>query len=254
MIFMVEEFKLLLHKVSGALLNARRSLSQPKFFLLSKPPPYVRVAKLFIVMLMNQPTAHLRAALLLAFAVIIQAGLSSCALQQKQTPKVVVEEPVPAPPLFEWTDESTTGKPSVKISLSEQKAYVYRGGKNVAWSMLASGVEGHRSPTGSFSVLEKIVDKKSNLYGIIVNADGEVVNWDAKQGVSSIPKGGHFEGAPMTNWMRLTHGGVGMHKGDIPNPGQPASHGCIRLPGEFASKLYSVVDIGTPVTVTGVAP
>ncbi len=204
---------------------------------------------------MKKSPAHLRAALLLACAFLVPAGLSSCALHhQKQTPTVKAETPPPAPPLFDWMDETTTGRPAVKISLSEQKAYIYRGGKQVAWTMLASGVEGHRSPTGSFSVMEKIEQKTSNLFGIIVDGDGSVVNWDAKQGVSRIPKGGHFVGAPMPHWMRITSDGVGMHQGEIPNPGQPASHGCIRLPGEFATKLFSVVEVGSPVTITGVAP
>ena len=120
--------------------------------------------------------------------------------------------------------------------------------------MLASGTSNHKSPTGTFSVLEKVQNKKSNLYGIIVDADGEVVNWNATAGVSKIPKGGHFVGAPMPHWMRLTSGGVGMHAGEIPNPGMPASHGCIRLPAEMAEKLYEVVEVGTPVTITGSAP
>jgi lipoprotein-anchoring transpeptidase ErfK/SrfK len=196
--------------------------------------------------------------LFLSIAVSALPLLSSCTLQKNlKKAEVVVEtqeKEVPKPPLFDWEDESTTGKAAVKISLSEQKAYVYRGGKRVAWTMLASGVAGHESPTGSFTILEKIAKKKSNLYGIIVDADGDVVNWDAKAGVSRIPKGGKFVGAPMPHWMRITSSGVGMHEGNIPNPGSPASHGCIRLPGEMAAKLFEVVEVGTPVTITGAAP
>jgi hypothetical protein len=55
----------------------------------------------------------------------------------------------------------------------------------------------------------------------------------------------------MPYWMRITSWGVGMHAGDIPEPGLPASHGCIRLPRDFAGTLYGVVNIGTRVTITG---
>ena len=53
----------------------------------------------------------------------------------------------------------------------------------------------------------------------------------------------------MPYWMRITSWGVGMHAGPIPDPGSPASHGCIRLPHEMARTLFSVVQIGTPVTI-----
>lgn len=58
----------------------------------------------------------------------------------------------------------------------------------------------------------------------------------------------------MPYWMRLTSYGVGMHAGDIPDPGLPASHGCIRLPKEMAQKLFEVVSVGTNVTISGSAP
>ena len=35
----------------------------------------------------------------------------------------------------------------------------------------------------------------------------------------------------------------------IPRPGNPASHGCIRLPREFAIQLFDYVRIGTPVRI-----
>jgi L,D-transpeptidase catalytic domain len=69
--------------------------------------------------------------------------------------------------------------------------------------------------------------------------------------VTPVPAGCHFVGAKMPYWMRITGGGIGLHAGDIPEPGQTASHGCIRLPRDFAGTLYEVVDVGTRVTITG---
>jgi lipoprotein-anchoring transpeptidase ErfK/SrfK len=64
-----------------------------------------------------------------------------------------------------------------------------------------------------------------------------------------VPSGGSFVGAKMPYWMRLTGNGVGMHAGYIPNPGSPASHGCVRMPYDMVTKLYSIAPVGTPVTI-----
>ncbi len=54
---------------------------------------------------------------------------------------------------------------------------------------------------------------------------------------------------PMPYWMRLTNYGFGMHVGNIPSPGDPASHGCIRMPEKFVPTLFHKVNVGTPVTI-----
>ena len=60
-----------------------------------------------------------------------------------------------------------------------------------------------------------------------------------------VPEGGHFEGATMPYWMRLTDSGVGLHVGYV--PGRPASHGCIRLKRDSATEIFELVKVGTPV-------
>ena len=102
--------------------------------------------------------------------------------------------------------------------------------------------------------MEKQAQKSSNLYGVIVNSSGNVVDSDARSGRDAIPRGSRFVGAPMPYWMRLTSYGIGMHAGPIPRPGLPASHGCIRLPEAMAAKLFEIVQVGTPVTIIGHAP
>jgi L,D-transpeptidase catalytic domain len=153
-------------------------------------------------------------------------------------------------PLFDWRGEGVNGPASVRINLSEQKAHIFKGGQDVGWTYVATGTPNRPTPTGSFHIMEKKVDKCSNRWGIIVDGNGNTTNWNACNGVSSVPSGGHFVGAPMPNWMRLTGSGVGMHGGPIPNPGSPASHGCIRLPYEMASNLFGALPEGTPVTIT----
>jgi lipoprotein-anchoring transpeptidase ErfK/SrfK len=47
--------------------------------------------------------------------------------------------------------------------------------------------------------------------------------------------------------QRIDNYGVALHAGHL--PGYPASHGCIRLPAQFAAKLFTVTEVGTPVLV-----
>ncbi|WP_113957255.1 L,D-transpeptidase family protein [Roseimicrobium gellanilyticum] len=182
---------------------------------------------------------------------IAAATLSSCASNTGSQGKPPVANATPQPTLYEWhgtTDAS--GPTKVRIALSEQKAYIYKGDEPAGWTYVASGRSAYPTPRGTFRVSEKKVEKNSSKYGIIVDGEGNVVDSDATLGVDRIPPGCRFVGASMPYWMRLTGNGIGMHAGNIPNPGSPASHGCIRLPREMAATLYDVVDVGTVVTVS----
>jgi lipoprotein-anchoring transpeptidase ErfK/SrfK len=146
-----------------------------------------------------------------------------------------------------WDGDGVSGSPSIKIRLSEQKAYFYKGGELVGVSQLSTGREGTSTPTGSFKVIQKSKDHVSNLYGDYVDADGNVVvpNVDVKKDPK--PPGTSFRGAPMPFFMRVV-GGVGLHAGYL--PGYPASHGCIRMPEFMAENFFNAVSMGTPVTIT----
>ncbi|HEX8679395.1 MAG TPA: L,D-transpeptidase family protein [Chthoniobacterales bacterium] len=146
-----------------------------------------------------------------------------------------------------WDGDGVSGAPSIKIRLSEQKAYFYKGGELVGISQLSTGREGTGTPTGSFKVIQKDKDHVSNLYGDYVDeADNVVVpNVDVKK--DPRPPGTRFKGAPMPYFMRVV-GGVGLHAGYL--PGFPASHGCIRMPEFMAENFFNAVSTGTPVTIT----
>lgn len=192
---------------------------------------------------------------LLCCALIVAVVLPSCASSTGSQGTPPVASVPERPPLYEWhgaTDAS--GPTKVRIALNEQKAYIYKGGEPAGWTYLASGRGGHQTPRGTFRVSEKKEVKSSSKYGIIVDSEGNVVDSDATLGVDRIPPGCRFVGAPMPYWMRLTGNGIGMHAGHIPNPGYPASHGCIRLPRDMAETLFNVVDVGTEVTISGNAP
>ena len=172
--------------------------------------------------------------------------LCSCAAPRRPPSETIAKA---QPVLFEWRGDEVSGPLSIVISLDEQKAHIFRGGREVGWTYVATGKPGYSSPRGRFAVIEKLHLKISGRFGVIENAAGEVIDRDATSGREAIPPGGRFVGAPMPYWMGVTSFGVGMHAGPIPNPGHAASHGCIRLPREMAEKLYSVVKIGTPVTI-----
>ena len=119
-----------------------------------------------------------------------------------------------------WVPEASPRGPIVMVvSLPEQLAYVYRNGVIIGASTVSSGKKGHRTPTGVFTILQKHEDHYSNLY----NA------------------------APMPYMQRLTWSGIAIHAGRL--PGYPASHGCVRMPYEFARKLFAETKTGLTVVV-----
>ena len=151
--------------------------------------------------------------------------------------------------LYKWFDDGGEGKVTIRISLTDQIADIKRGGRDIGWCFVATGKEGHDTRPGTYSITEMIVDKHSNIYGWFEDGAGNVTDGDAKAN-QKVPEGMVYVPAPMPYWMRLTSYGVGMHGGLIPEPGKPASHGCIRMPKEFVPRLFEVTSVGTPVTIT----
>jgi lipoprotein-anchoring transpeptidase ErfK/SrfK len=146
-----------------------------------------------------------------------------------------------------WDGDSMEGKPSVRISLGEQRAYFLKSGKLVGISQLSTGREGLNTPLGKFAIQQKDLNHVSSKYGDYVDQFDQVVKPNVELGVDPKPPGTHFKGAPMPYFMRIT-GGVGMHAGYL--PGYPASHGCIRMPEFMAENFYKSVSVGTPVAIT----
>ena len=146
-----------------------------------------------------------------------------------------------------WDGDNIGEKPSVKISLSEQRAYFYKNNMLVGISQLSTGREGLNTPAGRFSIIQKDVNHVSTKYGDYVDDSGNVVMPNVDVEKDKKPPGTHFKGAPMPYFMRIV-GGVGMHAGYL--PGYPASHGCIRMPEFMAENFFKSVNTGTPVTIT----
>ena len=148
-----------------------------------------------------------------ALAMVLAAlGSADAALQHKPTHakrEQAKKEPPPKP----------LEMPLIEVSISKQQLTLFEKGQPVAHAPVSTGMAGHLTPTGIFSVLEKEVFHRSNIYS----------------------------GAPMPHMQRITWSGVAMHAGVL--PGYPASHGCIRMPADFALKLYGLTQRGARVLV-----
>lgn len=148
--------------------------------------------------------------------------------------------------------QATAENSMVKISVAEQRGFLIVHGGVAMDFPVATGKSSHPTPPGSYKILEKKKDHASNLYGRIVSSTGETIDSDADTRTDTVPEGGSFVGASMPYWMRMTPTGVGMHVGYV--PGRPASHGCIRLKRDVAIELFSILELGSPVTVDAGAP
>lgn len=125
---------------------------------------------------------------------------------------------------FLWAPQVAPDGPMLfVISLATQRAVLYRNGIPIAITTVSTGRPGHRTPTGIFTVLQR-----------------NAVHYSSR-----------YNNAPMPHMQRLTWGGVALHGGDL--PGYPASHGCIRLPREFARLLFGVSRLGMTVAITNEA-
>ena len=143
--------------------------------------------------------------------------------------------------------QTNSGNSHIKIDLATQRGFLMNNGQIVIDYPICSGIKSRPTPTGTFYILEKVVDKKSNRYGRIYDAAGECVNGDADAMQDTIPEGGRFDGAPMRYWMRLTSDGVGHHIGPVLR--RPASHACVRGPSGTIPTVYSKVKEGTKVEI-----
>jgi L,D-transpeptidase catalytic domain len=111
------------------------------------------------------------------------------------------------------------GPLQIYVSIDQQKLHLYSDGAHVADTSVATGVPNLPTPLGVFSVIQKQRYHESNIYS----------------------------NAPMPFMQRITWSGVALHEGE--NIGHRASHGCIRMPHDFAVRLFSLTRIGVPVVI-----
>jgi hypothetical protein len=138
----------------------------------------------------------------------------------KQSSPAATPPPALKPGEFVWAPQAApVGPIVVVVSLTEQRAYVYRNGVEIGYTTVSTGKPGHETPTGIFTILQKDEDHRSSKYN----------------------------NAPMPYQERLTWDGVALHAGGL--PGYPESHGCVHLPSQFAADLFQASHLGMTVVV-----
>src|SRR6186713_2665063 len=109
----------------------------------------------------------------------------------------------------ESVQSRSAGEPIMAIvSLGSQRITVYDAKGWILRAPVSSGSKGRETPAGIFSVIQKVEEHYSNLY----------------------------DDAFMPHMQRITWSGIALHGGVL--PGRPASHGCVRLPFDFAERLF----------------
>jgi L,D-transpeptidase catalytic domain len=118
------------------------------------------------------------------------------------------------------------GPLTIVVSIGSQHVSLYADGTFVARGPVSTGMHGHPTPVGIFTVIQKDRYHRSNIYSA----------------------------APMPYMQRITWSGVAVHEGVL--PGYPASHGCIRTSHDFAIRLWGITKLGARVIVarSDVAP
>ena len=120
----------------------------------------------------------------------------------------------------EFIDSRIAGEPVIAIvSLRSQQITVYDAKGWTLRAPVSSGQKGRETPAGIFSVIQKNAEHYSNLY----------------------------DDAYMPHMQRITWSGIALHGGVL--PGRPASHGCVRMPFEFAAHLFDATRVGMRVIV-----
>jgi hypothetical protein len=115
----------------------------------------------------------------------------------------------------DFVEARTAGEPIMAIvSLRDQRITVYDAKGWILRAPVSSGQKGRETPAGIFSVIEKEEEHYSNLY----------------------------DDAFMPHMQRITWSGIALHGGAL--PGYPASHGCVRMPYDFAARLFDATAMG----------
>jgi lipoprotein-anchoring transpeptidase ErfK/SrfK len=122
---------------------------------------------------------------------------------------------------YRWAAAIPEGDAKVVIDRMQQLMFVYKGGQLVGVSTISSGKKGKETPLGYWKVFRKQVRGFSRKY----------------------------DNAPMPYMQMYDEKGIAFHGGAL--PGYPASRGCVRLPTEFAKKLFGLTKLGTEVVIEG---
>src|ERR1700684_2543662 len=158
---------------------------------------------------------------LAAMAALTALTADAAARQARPAPAPGANRPPPPPPAVEATAPRDAGEPIMAIvSIKTQQVTFYDAEGWILRAPVSTGTTGRETPAGVFAVIEKDKDHHSSLY----------------------------DDAWMPNMLRITWNGIALHGG--PLPGYAASHGCVRMPFDFAAKVFDKAPMGMRVIVS----
>lgn len=140
--------------------------------------------------------------------------------QRMEPPRPRVMRSRQKPPEAPKDNAKPAGPIVIAISIDKQQLKLYDQNGLFAETPVSTGMRGHSTPMGVFSIIQKNKYHRSNIYS----------------------------GAPMPYMQRITWSGVALHAGVL--PGYPASHGCIRMPMNFAMRMWGWTRMGARVIIT----
>src|SRR5260370_6952930 len=94
-------------------------------------------------------------------------------------------------------DKLTPQNISVVVSLSRQRLFVKAGDETAIDSPVSSGKRARPTPTGTFPILQKDPDHRSNVYGNFVDSHGRIVRGCVSGLIYRAPTPRHFHGTPI---------------------------------------------------------
>lgn len=158
--------------------------------------------------------------------VSIDAPVAARAAPLHVAAKPPVPQPPPPPAMIDPPPVADVLKSGTLIVISKksQHMFVFSDGTLWASTRISTGKRRHETPSGFFPILQKQRLHRSNIYS----------------------------GAPMPFMQRLTWSGIALHAGYV--PGYPASHGCIRVPPDFARSLFKLTTASATTVVIGDEP
>ncbi len=120
---------------------------------------------------------------------------------------------------YVWNDKNIApGSITVKVDLRTQLVSVFKGGHEIGAAVILFGADDHETPIGQFPIRGKSREYQSKSYN-----------------------------APMPYSLWLTEDGVALHGSKV--RWGSATHGCVGVPLEFATKLFENAQIGDVVEI-----
>jgi hypothetical protein len=175
--------------------------------------------------------------ILFGAATMATVFLPACSITQKQGAGLAAYQSYDRPTKLPGNPDAV----KVKVSLSKQRTYVMEGSEVLLSMPVSVGAPGNPTPTGNFTIFNKVEKKRENTHGYAYRSDQV-----KKTSIRNKPAGWSFKGTPMPYWCEFKTN-YAFHTGWIKH--HPCTNGCIRMHENLAPKFYHLVKIGTPVSI-----